>query len=68
MESVWLASLASKYQATACSISKKITLLGQFNSEAALRNNPEFVRTETVAGLTTFVLRSRENDGFWFEQ
>ena len=44
------------------------TFTGQFNSEVALRNNPEFVRTETVAGLTTFVLRSRENDGFWFEQ
>jgi|GEM_PF-2029448 len=44
------------------------TFTDQFNSEVALRNNPEFVRTETVAGLTTFVLRSRENDGFWFEQ
>lgn len=36
-------------------------------SEAALRSHPDFAGTVTVAGMTTFLLRSQENDGVWFE-
>lgn len=40
----------------------------KFHSHSFLRNHPEFVRMDKVAGLDVYVLRTAAERGYWMEQ